>query len=159
MAAVSQAMMFSGVYPLLPHALRVIGHRGADVRPVRSALAEWGMSVGAVGGAPGRVLAAAGGATAGPRPIIVLHGYAMNRANFVPLAFRLARAGLGPIFGFEYWTLGRIAAGARQLGWFVDEVRARTGATRGRRDRPLDGRRGRALLRARSPAATAWCRT
>ncbi|MCW5808183.1 MAG: alpha/beta fold hydrolase, partial [Deltaproteobacteria bacterium] len=64
----------------------------------------------------------------GPRPIIVLHGYAMNRANFLPLAYRLARAGLGPIYGFEYWTLGRVAAGARQLGWFVDEVRAATGA-------------------------------
>jgi pimeloyl-ACP methyl ester carboxylesterase len=37
-------------------------------------------------------------------------------------------AGLGPIFGFEYWTLGRTAAAARQLGWFIDEVRAATGA-------------------------------
>jgi pimeloyl-ACP methyl ester carboxylesterase len=52
----------------------------------------------------------------------------MNRANFVPLALRLRRAGLGPIYGFEYWTLGRTAAGARQLGWFVDQVRAATGA-------------------------------
>jgi len=65
----------------------------------------------------------------GPRPIILLHGYAMNRANFFTLAYRLRAAGLGPVFGFEYWTLGRIAAGARQLGWFVDEVRAETGAT------------------------------
>jgi pimeloyl-ACP methyl ester carboxylesterase len=44
------------------------------------------------------------------------------------LASRLARAGLGPIVGFEYWTLGRTAAGARQLGWFVDQVRETTGA-------------------------------
>ncbi len=47
----------------------------------------------------------------------------------MPLAYQLRRAGLGPIFGFEYWTLGRIAAGARQLGWFIDEVRAETGAS------------------------------
>jgi pimeloyl-ACP methyl ester carboxylesterase len=60
--------------------------------------------------------------------VIVLHGYAMNRANYVPLAYRMARAGLGPILGFEYWTLGRIAAGARQLGWFIDDVLAQTGA-------------------------------
>ena len=53
----------------------------------------------------------------------------MNRANFFALAYRLRAAGLGPVYGFEYWTLGRIAAGARQLGWFVDEVRAATGAT------------------------------
>ena len=64
----------------------------------------------------------------GPRPVIVVHGYAMNRANFLPLAFRLARVGLGPIVGFEYWTLGRVAAGARQLAWFVEEVQAITGS-------------------------------
>lgn len=127
-AAVSQAMMFSGVYPLLPHALRVIGHRGEHVRPVRAALAEWGMSVALSVVRPAGFLPLPGARGRGPRPIIMLHGYAMNRANFVPLAFRLARAGLGPIYGFEYWTLGRIAAGARQLGWFIDEVRERTGA-------------------------------
>src|SRR6185436_8631202 len=28
----------------------------------------------------------------------------------------------------EYWTLGRVAAGARQLAWFVEQVQLRTGA-------------------------------
>ncbi len=32
------------------------------------------------------------------------------------------------MLGFEYWTLGRTAAAARRLGWFIDEVRAATGA-------------------------------
>ena len=50
------------------------------------------------------------------------------RANFLPLAYRLARAGLGPIVGFEYWTLGRTAAAARQLAWFVEHVQNMTGA-------------------------------
>jgi triacylglycerol esterase/lipase EstA (alpha/beta hydrolase family) len=143
-AAVSQALMVSGVYPLLPHALRAIGRRREHVRPsrtpgaasggvrgakmVRVALAEWGMSIAVSAVRPAGFLPLPGARTRGPRPIILLHGYAMNRANFVPLAYRLARAGLGPIYGFEYWTLGRIAAGARQLGWFVDEVRERTGA-------------------------------
>jgi pimeloyl-ACP methyl ester carboxylesterase len=128
-AAVSDAMMFSGFYPLVPHALRAIGRRREHERPVRIALAEWAMSMALSAMRPAGFLPLPGARTQGPRPIIVLHGYAMNRANFVPLAYRLARAGQGPIFGFEYWTLGRIAAGARQLGWFVDEVRAQTGAS------------------------------
>jgi pimeloyl-ACP methyl ester carboxylesterase len=132
-AAVSHAMMFSGLYPLLPHALRAIGGRPGDHRPggrpVRIALAEWAMAMALSAARPAGFLPLPGARTRGPRPIIAIHGYAMNRANFVPLALRLRRAGLGPIFGFEYWTLGRIAAGARQLGWFVDEVRARTGAS------------------------------
>ena len=124
---VSDALMFTGVYPLVPHALRVFqGERPAHAG--RIALAEWGMAMAMSAARPAGFLPLPGARTHGPRPIIVLHGYAMNRANFVPLAFRLAKAGLGPIFGFEYWTLGRTAAGARQLGWFVDQVRAATGA-------------------------------
>lgn len=127
-AAVGQALMFSGVYPLVPHALRAVGKTRMGTRPVRSALAEWGISAALSALRPAGFLPLPGGGVQGPRPVIVLHGYAMNRANFFPLAYRLARAGLGPIFGFEYWTLGRVAAGARQLGWFVDEVREATGA-------------------------------
>ncbi|MEO6776830.1 MAG: alpha/beta fold hydrolase [Kofleriaceae bacterium] len=126
-AAVSHALMFSGIYPLVPHALRALGGGGTTLRStVRSAFGEWGMAVLVSAARPLGFLPFAGGH--GPRPIIVLHGYAMNRANFAVLAYRLRKAGLGPVFGFEYWTLGRVAAGARQLGWFVDEVRAATGA-------------------------------
>jgi pimeloyl-ACP methyl ester carboxylesterase len=121
-------MMFTGVYPLVPHAVRAVnGDRPAH--PIRVALAEWGMSALLSVVRPAGFLPLPGARTVGPRPVIVLHGYAMNRANFLPLATRLARAGLGPIFGFEYWTLGRTAAGARQLGWFVDQVRAHAGAS------------------------------
>ena len=124
-AVASQAMMMSGLYPLVPHAMRA----WRDERPphaLRIALAEWGMSALLSAARPAGFFALPSGR--GPRPIIVLHGYAMNRANFVPLAFRLRRAGLGPIYGFEYWTLGRTAAGARQLGWFVEQVLAASGA-------------------------------
>jgi pimeloyl-ACP methyl ester carboxylesterase len=123
-AAVSHALMFSGIYPLVPHAYRALRERRP--RAIRTALAEWGMAALVSAARPAGFFALPGGN--GPRPIIVLHGYAMNRANFVALACRLRAAGLGPVFGFEYWTLGRVAAGARQLGWFVDEVRAATGA-------------------------------
>jgi len=133
-AAVSGAMMVSGVYPLLPHALRAIGaprEAGRERRllgGVRVALAEWAASAALWAVRPAGFLPLPGAKGQGPRPILLLHGYAQNRASFVPLALRLSRAGLGPVLGFEYWTLGRIAAGARQLGWFVDEVRERTGA-------------------------------
>jgi triacylglycerol esterase/lipase EstA (alpha/beta hydrolase family) len=71
-----------------------------------------------------------GAHTHGPRRIVLLHGYAMNRANFLLLAFRLRRAGLGSVLGFEYWTLGSDAPPrpARRLGWLINEVRAATGA-------------------------------
>src|SRR3982751_5763644 len=125
-AAVSGAMMVTGLYPLVPHALRIV--QRSHVPTVRTALTEWGMSMAVSAFRPAGFFPLPGARTQGPRPIIVLHGYAMNRANFFPLALRLARAGLGPIFGFEYWTLGRTASAARRLVWFVDEVRARTGA-------------------------------
>jgi triacylglycerol lipase len=125
-AAVSQAMMFTGLYPFVPHAWRALAKHELGTRPVRAAFAEWAMSAALSALRPAGFLKLPG--AQGPRPIIVLHGYAMNRANYLPLALRLKRAGLGPIFGVEDWTLGRIAAGARQLGWFIDEVRAATGA-------------------------------
>jgi triacylglycerol esterase/lipase EstA (alpha/beta hydrolase family) len=128
-AAVAQGMMFSGLYPLVPHAWRALTRHELGSRPVRTALTEWGMAAAVSALRPAGFLGLPGRHGKGPRPVILLHGYAMNRANFLPLAYRLARAGLGPIFGFEYWTLGRVAAGARQLGWFIDQVREATGAT------------------------------
>jgi len=127
-AAASDALMWSGLYPALPHAWRALSRHDLGDRPVRAVLAEWGVAALLSAARPAGFLPLPGACTRGPRPVIVLHGYAMNRANFLPLAFRLWRAGLGPVFGFEYWTLGRTAAAARQLGWFVDEVRAATGA-------------------------------
>lgn len=127
-AAVSNALMVTGVYPALPHAWRSLARHDVGERPLRAVLAEWGLSLLLSAARPAGFLPLPGARTRGPRPIIVLHGYAMNRANFWPLARRLRAAGLGPIYGFEYWTLGRTAAAARQLRWFVDEVRAKTGA-------------------------------
>ncbi len=121
--------MFTGVYPLVPHAVRALARRDTRfAREARTALAEWGMAALMSAARPAGFFPLPGAKNHGPRPIVVLHGYAMNRANFLPLAYRMSRAGLGPIYGFEYWTLGRVAAGARQLGWFVDQVRAETGA-------------------------------
>jgi triacylglycerol esterase/lipase EstA (alpha/beta hydrolase family) len=125
-AAVSQAMMFTGLYPFVPYAMRRA--QGIESTQLRVALAEWSMAAALSAWRPAGFLPLPGARTHGPRPIVVIHGYAMNRANFLPLAYRLARAGLGPVVGFEYWTLGRTAAAARQLGWFVERVQAMTGS-------------------------------
>ena len=125
-AVVANALMFTGLYPLVPWAVRRL--RREQPGPLRGALREWAMSMLVSVARPAGHLPLPGAGARGPRPVIVLHGYAMNRANFVVLGSRLSRAGIGPIFGFEYWTFGRVAAAARQLGWFVDEVRAETGA-------------------------------
>jgi len=127
-AAVSHVLMLTGLYPALPHAFRAWSRHDLGERPWRGALAEWGVAALLSVARPAGFFPLPGARTRGPRPIIVLHGYAQNRASFLPLAFRLAQAGLGPVLGFEYWTLGRTAAAARQLGWFIDEVRRATGA-------------------------------
>ncbi len=125
-AVVANALMFTGLYPLVPWAVRRV--RGEHPGTLRGALGEWAMSLLVSAARPVGHLPLPGARARGPRPVIVLHGYAMNRANFVLLASRLGKAGIGPIFGFEYWTFGRVAAAARQLGWFVDQVREATGS-------------------------------
>ena len=122
-AAVSDVAMATGIYPLVPHVL-AHGPRGG-----KALAREWAWSVAMSAARPCGFLPLPGAHVHGPRPIIMVHGYAMNRANFIPLARRLAKAGLGPIVGFEYWTLGKTASAARRLGEFVDRVRSETGAT------------------------------
>src|SRR5689334_11357679 len=130
LAVASDAMMVTGVYPLVPHAALALSRRraGGAGGGVAVALKEWALAVGVSAARPLGFLGLPGRKGRGPRPIIVLHGYAMNRANFLALAARLSRAGLGPIFGFEYWTLGKTASAARRLAAFVADVRAQTGA-------------------------------
>jgi triacylglycerol esterase/lipase EstA (alpha/beta hydrolase family) len=63
----------------------------------------------------------------GGRPIVLVHGFAQNRTNFVWLARLLRRRGLGPFFGFNYHSFGRIEDSARSLGRFVEHVVEITG--------------------------------
>ena len=130
LAALGNVAMATGIYPLIPHATMAISrwrlHRDQPRGQVAAALREWAVAVGVSLARPAGFFGLPG--AAGPRPIIVVHGYAMNRANFLPLARRLARAGLGPVLGFEYWTLGKTASAAKKLAAYVEEVRAATGA-------------------------------
>jgi triacylglycerol esterase/lipase EstA (alpha/beta hydrolase family) len=130
-AAASDVMMATGLYPLVPHAGMVVSRRRKDRAlpgQVRAALREWGVAVALSAARPCGFFGLPGGDVTGPRPVILVHGYAMNRANFLPLARRLGKAGLGPVLGFEYWSLGKTASAAKRLGEYVDEVRAATGA-------------------------------
>ena len=132
LAAVAGTAMLTGVYPLIPHALMAASRRRKDraapAGQIGVALREWALAVGMTATRPLGFLPLPGHAGRGPRPVIVVHGYAMNRANFRTLARRLAAAGLGPIVGFEYWTLGKTGSAARKLAEVIDDVRARTGA-------------------------------
>jgi hypothetical protein len=129
-AAVSDVAMASGLYPLVPHAglafSRWRKERPSPSSQVRVALREWATAVKMSAARPLGLLPLPGEKGRGPRPIIVLHGYAMNRANFRVLGRRLGKAGLGPVLGFEYWTLGKTGEAARDLAEYVEEVRAAT---------------------------------
>ncbi len=131
-AALSDAAMFTGLYPMVPHVSMAVARwkkaRVAPAKQVRAALREWGIAVAMSAARPLGFLRMPGANVTGPRPVIVVHGYMMNRANFLPLARRLGAAGLGPVLGFEYWSLGKTASAARRLGVYIDEVRAATGA-------------------------------
>jgi len=124
-ASTSSLATATGLYPLMPHALRVVGGTAPSWRSLGS---EWVAAVGSSLARPLGFVPLPGHRGAGPRPIVLVHGFAMSRANFLLLAVRLARAGLGPLVGYEYWTLGRTSTAARGLAQFVDDVRRQTGA-------------------------------
>jgi pimeloyl-ACP methyl ester carboxylesterase len=55
-------------------------------------------------------------------PVIFVHGYFQNRADFVRMALTLSRRGLGPLYGFNYPWTASIRANAGRLGRFIDAV-------------------------------------
>jgi pimeloyl-ACP methyl ester carboxylesterase len=67
---------------------------------------------------------------AGGVPIVAVHGYMQNRVDFLRLAQACSRAGLGPVYGFNYPWFGSIQANAQRMALFVDAVCRETGASR-----------------------------
>jgi triacylglycerol esterase/lipase EstA (alpha/beta hydrolase family) len=63
-------------------------------------------------------------------PIILLHGFAMNRTQWIWMARRLRARGHGPIYGINYFSFARIDRAARRLARFVEDVRTREGELR-----------------------------
>jgi pimeloyl-ACP methyl ester carboxylesterase len=55
-------------------------------------------------------------------PVILLHGFGMNRTNWLWLGRRLAARGVGPLYGTSYYSPQTIRRSAEQLARFVDEV-------------------------------------
>src|SRR5688572_15489861 len=49
------------------------------------------------------------------RPIVLIHGWTQNRTNFVWLARFLRKKGMGPFFGFNYFSLQPIETSAKAL--------------------------------------------
>lgn len=64
------------------------------------------------------------------RPIVLLHGFALTQTSWLVLGRRLARRGLGPLFGTTYFSLQSVRTSAEHLAMFVEEVCKRTGAAR-----------------------------
>lgn len=63
-------------------------------------------------------------------PVVLLHGYLMNRTNWIWLGPRLASLGIGPLYGTSYFSPQSLDRSAEHLARFVDDVRAREGAER-----------------------------
>lgn len=127
-AAAGGTAMVTGLYPVLPQLNMWIERRRQkrDMPPgqLRALAREWAIGVAMTAARPVGILGlpVALRARVGPRPIIMVHGYGMGRTSFLPLAYRLTRAGLGPILGFEYWSLGKTASAARSLGRYIEAV-------------------------------------
>ncbi|MBI4508292.1 MAG: alpha/beta fold hydrolase [Deltaproteobacteria bacterium] len=65
----------------------------------------------------------------GVRPIVLLHGYGMNRMCLFWLGRALAKKGMGPLVGMSYNWLQPVARSAEKLAAFVEEACARYGAS------------------------------
>ena len=64
------------------------------------------------------------------RPVILVHGLAMNRTNWMLLGWRLASRGIGPLHGFTYFSWFPVPTLAKQLDRWIEVVRSRENANR-----------------------------
>jgi triacylglycerol lipase len=63
-------------------------------------------------------------------PVVLLHGFAMNRTNWIWLGRRLAARGIGPLYGTSYFSPQTIKRSAQQLHDFIESVLARENVER-----------------------------
>lgn len=56
------------------------------------------------------------------RPVVLVHGYAQNRVDFLWLGRALSQRGLGPVYAFNYWPLSHLTRSAQRLERFVQWV-------------------------------------
>ena len=62
-------------------------------------------------------------------PVILLHGYMMNRTNWLWFGPQLARRGIGPVYGLSYFSLAPVEKSAAKLAAFVELIAKREGAS------------------------------
>ncbi len=131
-ATASNAAMVTGLYPLVPSlglhlALKRRNQRSHQSLPVTAA--EWAVSVAGAITRPLGIMGERLRSTPGQkgRPLILLHGYAMNRASFRTMAQRLSKQGVGPIYGFEYWSMSKVSHSARKLDAYIESICQRHG--------------------------------
>jgi pimeloyl-ACP methyl ester carboxylesterase len=60
-------------------------------------------------------------------PVILLHGFGMNRTQWIWMASRLRARGHGPIYGLNYFSLQTVRASAKALAREVELVLEREG--------------------------------
>ena len=58
-------------------------------------------------------------------PVVLLHGFAMNRTNWIWLGRRLAKRGIGPLYGTSYFSPQSVRRSAEHLQRFIERVCAR----------------------------------
>lgn len=64
----------------------------------------------------------------GARPVVLVHGYTQDRADFVYLSHFLRARGLGPVYGFNYFSFSDIRTSAARLARFLERVCRETGS-------------------------------
>ncbi len=129
-AWVTTAVTMTGGYPVVPALLQAKSRNQSMLARLSSVdlIREWLSGLACAVMRPAGFFHLPGSQLSGKRPILLVHGYVMGRSCFSVLATRLARAGFGPIIGFEYWSLGSIADAATRLAQTVARVRRQTGA-------------------------------
>jgi triacylglycerol lipase len=58
----------------------------------------------------------------GTRPVVLVHGYTQNRADFVYISRFLRSRGIGPIYGFNYFSFADIRSSGKRLARFVEHA-------------------------------------
>lgn len=122
------------IYVFATYALAFAGRDRGGARILRAALVElattllllplWPLWM--IAGASYRAATEGEGEARGRRnPVILLHGYGMNRTNWVWLGRRLAKQGIGPLYGASYFSPQPVRESARHLQRFVERVLAR----------------------------------
>lgn len=61
------------------------------------------------------------------QPIVLVHGYFQNRADFLGIVRRFRREGLGPLYGFNYPWMDTTARNVERLARFIATVCEETG--------------------------------